>query len=101
MMNDGLLGWKRAGGRAGAELVPDTAVSLPSISDDRRTYIFSSGAASATRTGDSSRPTISATRSSASSASAGAWAVAVDFYRDVVGRIGARPVISCSSPVGS
>ena len=40
MTNDGLLGWKRAGGQAGAELVPDLAVSLPSISDDRRTYIF-------------------------------------------------------------
>jgi YVTN family beta-propeller protein len=40
MTNDGLLGWKRAGGQAGTELVPDLAVSLPSISDDRRTYTF-------------------------------------------------------------
>jgi YVTN family beta-propeller protein len=40
MTNDGLLGWKRAGGQAGGELVPDLAVSLPSISDDRRTYTF-------------------------------------------------------------
>jgi YVTN family beta-propeller protein len=40
MTNDGLLGWKRAGGQAGAELVPDLAVSLPSVSDDRRTYTF-------------------------------------------------------------
>jgi YVTN family beta-propeller protein len=38
--NDGLVGWKRVGGQAGLELVPDLAVSLPSVSDDRRTYTF-------------------------------------------------------------
>jgi YVTN family beta-propeller protein len=40
LTNDGLLGWKRVGGAAGGELVPDLAVALPSISDDRRTYTF-------------------------------------------------------------
>ena len=40
LTNDGLLGWKRAGGQAGTELVPDLAVALPSVSDDRRTYTF-------------------------------------------------------------
>jgi YVTN family beta-propeller protein len=40
LTNDGLLGWKRTGGQAGAELVPDLALSLPSVSDDRLTYTF-------------------------------------------------------------
>lgn len=40
LTNDGLVGWKRVGGQAGVELVPDLAVSLPSVSDDRRTYTF-------------------------------------------------------------
>jgi YVTN family beta-propeller protein len=40
MTNDGLIGWRRAGGQAGAELVPDLAVSLPTVSADRRTYTF-------------------------------------------------------------
>jgi YVTN family beta-propeller protein len=40
MTNDGLVGWNRVGGQAGVELVPDLAVSLPSVSDDRRTYTF-------------------------------------------------------------
>jgi YVTN family beta-propeller protein len=40
LTNDGLVGWKRVGGQAGVELVPDLAVSLPSVSDDGRTYIF-------------------------------------------------------------
>jgi peptide/nickel transport system substrate-binding protein len=34
------VGWKRVGGQAGLELVPDLAVSLPSVSEDRRTYTF-------------------------------------------------------------
>ncbi len=40
MTNNGLVGWKRVGGQAGVEFVPDLAVSLPSVSDDRRTYTF-------------------------------------------------------------
>ena len=40
LTNDGLVGWRRAGGQAGSELVPNLAVSLPSVSDDRRTYTF-------------------------------------------------------------
>jgi YVTN family beta-propeller protein len=40
LRHDGLVGWKRVGGQAGAELVPDLAVSLPWFSEDRRTYTF-------------------------------------------------------------
>jgi YVTN family beta-propeller protein len=40
LTNNGLLGWRRMGGQAGAELVPDLAVALPTISADRRTYTF-------------------------------------------------------------
>jgi len=40
LTNDGLLGWRRAGGQAGADVVPDLAVSLPSVSDDGRTFTF-------------------------------------------------------------
>jgi YVTN family beta-propeller protein len=40
MTNDGLVGWRRVGGQAGTELVPDLAVSLPSVSDDGRRYSF-------------------------------------------------------------
>ena len=40
MTNDGLVGWRRAGGQAGTELVPDLAVSLPSVSHDGRRYTF-------------------------------------------------------------
>ncbi len=40
LTNDGLVGWRRVGGQAGTELVPDLAVSLPSVSDDRRRYTF-------------------------------------------------------------
>jgi peptide/nickel transport system substrate-binding protein len=40
LTNDGLVGWRRVGGQAGTELVPDLAVSLPSVSDDRRSYTF-------------------------------------------------------------
>jgi YVTN family beta-propeller protein len=40
LTNDGLVGWRRAGGQGGAELVPNLAVSLPTVSTDRRTYTF-------------------------------------------------------------
>jgi YVTN family beta-propeller protein len=40
LTNDGLVGWRRVGGQAGTELVPDLAVSLPSVSGDGRTYTF-------------------------------------------------------------
>ena len=40
LTNDGLVGWRRSGGQAGAELVPDLALSLPTVSADRRTYTF-------------------------------------------------------------
>jgi YVTN family beta-propeller protein len=40
LTNDGLVGWKRVSGQAGVEPVPDLAVSLPSVSEDRRTYTF-------------------------------------------------------------
>jgi YVTN family beta-propeller protein len=40
MTNDGLVGWRRVGGQAGVELVPDLAVSLPSVSDDGLSYTF-------------------------------------------------------------
>jgi YVTN family beta-propeller protein len=40
LTNDGLLGWRRTGGQGGAELVADLAVSLPTVSADRRTYTF-------------------------------------------------------------
>jgi YVTN family beta-propeller protein len=40
LTNDGLVGWRRVGGHAGTELVPDLAVSLPSVSADGRRYTF-------------------------------------------------------------
>ena len=40
LTNDGLVGWRRVGGQAGTELVPDLAASLPSVSEDRRSYTF-------------------------------------------------------------
>jgi YVTN family beta-propeller protein len=40
LTNDGLVGWRRVGGQAGTELVPDLAVSLPSVSEDGRSYTF-------------------------------------------------------------
>ena len=40
LTNDGLVGWRRVGGQAGTELVPDLAVSLPSVSGDRLRYTF-------------------------------------------------------------
>jgi peptide/nickel transport system substrate-binding protein len=38
--NDGLLTYRKTGGAAGLEVVPDLAVSLPAISDHGRTYTF-------------------------------------------------------------
>jgi DNA-binding SARP family transcriptional activator/ABC-type transport system substrate-binding protein/DNA-binding beta-propeller fold protein YncE len=38
--NDGLLGFRRVGGIEGVQLVPDLAVSLPTLSDGGRTYTF-------------------------------------------------------------
>jgi YVTN family beta-propeller protein len=38
--NDGLTGYRRVGGRAGWGLVPDLAVSLPSPTNEGRTYRF-------------------------------------------------------------
>ena len=38
--NDGLIGFKRAGGSEGAQLVPDLATSIPNATDGGRTYAF-------------------------------------------------------------
>jgi peptide/nickel transport system substrate-binding protein len=38
--NDGLVGYRRVGGPAGAQVVPDLAVSTPAVSDGGRTYEF-------------------------------------------------------------
>ena len=38
--NDGLVGYRRVGGGAGAVIVPDLAVSIPTPTDDGRTYTF-------------------------------------------------------------
>jgi YVTN family beta-propeller protein len=38
--NDGLVGFRRVGGIEGIQLVPDLAVSLPTPTDDGRTYTF-------------------------------------------------------------
>jgi peptide/nickel transport system substrate-binding protein len=40
MTNDGLLTYRKTGGAAGLEVVPDLAVSMPAISDGGRTYTF-------------------------------------------------------------
>ncbi len=40
MTNDGLVGLRRVSGVEGVEVVPDLAVSLPSPTDDGRTYTF-------------------------------------------------------------
>ena len=40
LTNDGLTGFRRAGGSAGTRLVPDLAVSLPSPTDAGRSYTF-------------------------------------------------------------
>ncbi len=38
--NDGLVGYRRVGGPAGAQVVPDLAVSLPAISNGGHAYTF-------------------------------------------------------------
>ena len=40
MTNDGLVGYRRVGGLAGDQLVPDLATALPAPSDDGKTYVF-------------------------------------------------------------
>jgi peptide/nickel transport system substrate-binding protein len=40
MVYDGLLAWNRAPGANGYELVPDLAVTMPTVSADGRTYTF-------------------------------------------------------------
>jgi YVTN family beta-propeller protein len=40
LTNDGLTGFRRAGGSDGARLVPDLAISLPTPTDGGRTYTF-------------------------------------------------------------
>jgi YVTN family beta-propeller protein len=40
MTSDGLVGYRRAGGVAGSELVPDLAVALPAPTDNGLTYTF-------------------------------------------------------------
>ena len=40
MTNDGLVGYRRAGGLAGGQLVPDLATALPVPADGGRTYTF-------------------------------------------------------------
>jgi peptide/nickel transport system substrate-binding protein len=52
MTNDGLVGFRKVGGAQGIQLVPDLAISLPTITDGGKTYTFQLRRASATRTGD-------------------------------------------------
>ena len=40
MTSDGLVGYRREGGVAGDELVPDLAVALPAPTDNGLTYTF-------------------------------------------------------------
>ena len=40
MTNDGLVTYRRVGGPAGAQVVPDLAVAMPTVSDEGRTYTF-------------------------------------------------------------
>jgi YVTN family beta-propeller protein len=40
LTSDGLVGWRRVGGQTGTDLVPDLAVSLPTVSEDGLTYTF-------------------------------------------------------------
>jgi peptide/nickel transport system substrate-binding protein len=40
MTNDGLVGYRRVGGPAGAQVVPDLAVAMPTVSDGGRAYTF-------------------------------------------------------------
>jgi len=40
MINDGLLTYRKTGGTAGLQVVPDLAVAMPTISDGGKTYTF-------------------------------------------------------------
>ncbi len=40
MTNDGLMGWKQVGGKAGNDLVPDLATATPTPTDSGKTYTF-------------------------------------------------------------
>jgi ABC-type transport system substrate-binding protein/class 3 adenylate cyclase len=40
MINDGLVTYRKAGGPAGLEVVPDLAVAMPTVTDGGRTYTF-------------------------------------------------------------
>jgi len=40
MTNDGLVGYRRVGGLAGDQLVPDLATTLPAPTDGGKTYVF-------------------------------------------------------------
>jgi peptide/nickel transport system substrate-binding protein len=40
MVSDGLVTYRKAGGTAGLQVVPDLAVAMPTISDGGRTYTF-------------------------------------------------------------
>ncbi len=40
LTNDGLVTYRRVGGPAGAQVVPDLAVSMPTVTDGGRTYTF-------------------------------------------------------------
>lgn len=40
MTNDGLLGYRQVGGKAGTELVPDLATEIPKPTDGGKTYAF-------------------------------------------------------------
>ena len=52
MTNDGLVAFNETSGLAGAQLVPDLAVSLPTPTNDGKTYVFHLDRASATRPGN-------------------------------------------------
>jgi peptide/nickel transport system substrate-binding protein len=54
--NDGLVGYRKVGGGAGATLVPDLAAALPEVSDDGLTYRFALRTGMRYSTGDPVRP---------------------------------------------
>ena len=56
MTNDGLVGYRRVGGLAGDQLVPDLARSLPRPTDGGRTYTFRLRAGLRYSTGELVRP---------------------------------------------
>jgi peptide/nickel transport system substrate-binding protein len=56
LTHDGLTAFRRAGGRAGTQLVPDLAESIPAPSDGGRTYTFSVRRGVRFSTGQTVRP---------------------------------------------